>query len=186
MKRIHFIILCAGIVATSILFVFLYFSGSSLVLLVAGEPNTSAPSGAGILGNRLPYFDLPTLSGNHIRSADFTDTPLVIMFWATWNAQSADELHILDQALANKSSQNVVKVVAIDSQEEKSLVSSFIHRGGYQVPTLLDTQGLTSERYGLKSLPTFYFVDRTGVVREIHSGMLNQSALMNTIEKIVQ
>jgi cytochrome c biogenesis protein CcmG, thiol:disulfide interchange protein DsbE len=180
-----------GIIAALGIAIFyaLYLGGSALVLDVAGQgaPDTAA-SGAGLLGNRLPYFDLPNLAGERVRSSDFADTPLVVVFWSTWNAPAADQMHILDQYLADQSSRSnrLVKIVAIDSQEERSIVSSFMKRGGYQVPALLDAQGIAGEQYAIKSLPTFYFIDRAGIVREIYSGMLNQSALINKLEKILQ
>lgn len=188
MKKSRLVTLGIIVAAGIAIFLALYLGGSSLVLDVAGQnvSDTSA-SGTGLIGNRLPYFDLPNLAGDRVRGADFADTPLIIVFWATWNEQAADEMHILDQYLASQSSQsNLVKIIAINSQEEKSIVSSFMSRGGYRVQTLLDAQGSAGERYGLKSVPTFYFADRAGIVREIYSGMLSQSTLMNKLEKILQ
>jgi len=187
MKRI--LIAIGALIATlGAIFSFIYLGGSALVLNVAGEQNAGThASGAGLLGNRLPYFDLPDLAGNRVRSSDFADTPLVIVFWSTWNTEAADEMHILDQYLGDKTSQNqLAKIIAIDSQEERSIVSSFMSRGGYRVQTLLDAQGVAGERYGIKSLPAFYFIDRAGVIREIYVGMLSQQALMNKLEKILQ
>lgn len=188
MKISHLVTLFIGIAVLAVLFFAVYLGGSALVLDVAGQQTTDASAlGTGLLNNQLPYFDLPNLAGDHVRSADLTDTPLVIVFWSTWNTQAADEMHILDQYLTGQSLQNqLVKIVAIDSQEEKSIVSSFMKRGGYQVQTLLDTQGLTGEHYMVKSLPTFFFVDRTGIIREIYSGIMSQSTLMNKIENILQ
>ena len=188
MKTSYIVTLFGGIAVIVTLFFVVYLGGGALVLDVTGENTTVAPiSGVGLLNNRLPYFDLPTLAGDRVRSGDFTDTPLVIVFWSTWNTQAADEIHILDQYLADTTSQNrLVKVVAIDSQEEKSVVSSFMRRGGYQVQTLLDAEGITSEHYSIKSVPTFFFVDRAGVIREVYSGVLSQRVLMNKIEKILQ
>lgn len=188
MKISHLVTLLISIAVLAVLFFAVYLGGSALVLDVAGQETADTPvSGVGLLNNRLPYFDLPNLAGDHIRSADFTDMPLVIVFWSTWNMQAADEIHILDQYLAGESLQyQLVEIVAINSQEEKSIVSSFMKRGGYQVQTLLDTQGLASEHYALKSVPTFYFVDRIGIIREIYSGMLSQPILMNKIEHILQ
>jgi peroxiredoxin len=189
MKHIHIITVCVIVVVLIGLFSVLYLGGLEFVPSFVGQPaDVSLPvSGTGLLGNRLPFFDLPDLAGNHVSSTDFTDMPLVIVFWSTWNVQAADEVHILDQYLSDQPSQSrLVKVIAIDSQEELSVVSSFMKRGGYIVETLLDTQGLTSEHYGIKSLPTLYFVDRTGVIREVYSGMVSESTLMNKIEKILQ
>jgi peroxiredoxin len=187
MKR-TLIVLGILIITLGAIFSLIYFGGASLVLNVAGQnASDTSVSGAGLLGKRLPYFDLPELAGERVRSTDFADTPLVLVFWSTWNAQSADQMHILDQYLGEQSSQNrLVKIVAIDSQEERSVVSSFMNRGGYQVPTLLDAQGIASEQYGIKGLPAFFFVDRAGIVREALAGTMSRQALMNKIEKIVQ
>lgn len=131
MKR-TLIVLGILVAVLGAIFSFIYFGGSSLVLDVTGQNVSNAPaSSAGLLWNRLPYFDLPNLAGERVRSTDFADTPLVVVFWSTWNAPAADEMHILDQYLASQSEQSdLVKIVAIDSQEEKSIVASFISRGG--------------------------------------------------------
>lgn len=179
----------AAIVALAAIFLFIYLGGPSLLLRIAGQEVASAPTpGDTLIGNRLPYFDLPDLAGGRVRSSDFADTPLVVVFWSTWNEQAADEMHIIDQYLASRSAQDgsLVKIIAINSQEERSVVSSFMGRGGYRVQALLDTQGVAGERYGIKSLPVFYFADRAGIIREIYAGMLSQSALMNKMEKILQ
>lgn len=171
------------------IFSFIYLDGASLVLGVAGQNVTTdtTASGTGLLDNRLPYFDLPDLAGDRVRSTDFADTPLVIVFWSTWNTEAADEMHILDQYLAAQVVQgDLARIVAINSQEERSIVSSFMSRGGYRVQILLDTQGLAGERYALKSVPTFYFADRAGVIREIYAGMLGQSTLAQKIENILR
>ncbi|MFZ2500366.1 MAG: TlpA disulfide reductase family protein [Minisyncoccia bacterium] len=182
MKRI-LIVLSIVIVVLGAIFSFLYFGGSSLVLSVVGQGDSALVPGAGLIGKRLPQFNLSNLAGKQVRSADLVGTPLVIMFWSTWNTQSADEIHILDQYLSSQKS--LVRVVAINSQEDSSVVSTFMHRGGYRVETLLDTRGLASENYAIKGMPAFYFIDRTGVIREVHSGVLSQDALMNMIEKIL-
>lgn len=187
MKRALIVIGILGAFIGAI-FSFVYLGGASLLLGVTGQNVSDMPSfGDGFIGNRLPYFDLPDLVGNRVRSTDFADTPLIIVFWATWNTEAADEMHILDQYLADRTAQSdLVKIIAVNSQEERSIVSSFMNRGGYRVPTLLDAQGVASERYGIKSVPTFYFADRAGVIREIYTGMLSQPALMNKLENILQ
>lgn len=177
-----------AIIASGAIFSFIYFGESSLVAGMTGDATAgkTTPSD-GLIGSRLPYFDLSDLAGDRVRSSDFADTPLVIVFWSTWNEQSADEMHIIDQYIAGGSTQSaLVKIIAIDSQEERSVVSSFMSRGGYRVRTLLDARGIASERYGIKGLPAFYFADGAGVVREAYVGMLNQSTLTEKIEKLLK
>ncbi|MES2006647.1 MAG: TlpA disulfide reductase family protein [Patescibacteria group bacterium] len=139
------------------------------------------------VGARAPYFDLPNLSGDHVTLAALADRPLVILFWATWSEQSTDALHILDEYIAeHQKDAALVSFITINSQEEKSLVSSFMRRGGYQTPVVLDALGKVSGEYEVKSLPTFYFVDRTGVVRAEYAGVLSKSMLGDKVEQALR
>ncbi len=138
-------------------------------------------------GNHAPYFDLPDTNGTHVRLSDFENTPTVVMFWATWNTDSADALSILDQYNQRQNaSDSLVKVVAIDSLEERSIVGSFKQRGKYLTNILVDTQGSVSEDYKVKSLPTYYFIDASGVIEEVYGGVLSESELVDKIEGILR
>ena len=127
-----------------------------------------------LLNKKVPFFDLANLSDKRIKLSDFTDKPFVIVFWATWNVESANQLKILDEYITSlKKENNFVSIISINSQEELSLVKSFIKRGGYDVPVALDSNGSLTEDFNIKSLPTAFFVDRDGIVREIYSGVLS-------------
>ncbi len=166
----------------------LRYSSSQLVSDIAGEtPQAEQSSGSDLVGKTAPYFDLPDMEGNHVQVSGLIGTPLVLVFWTTWNSQAADEMHILDEYLASIPTEGrLVKIIAIDSQEEKSVVSSFMRRGGYVVPTLLDARGAVSEEYQIKSTPTTYFLDRDGVIRDADAGLISERMLVDKIETILK
>jgi len=163
----------------------LYIAGSGLVPTVAGGLVEAPVQSSELTDNRAPYFDIPNMSGDHVKLSDFTG-PLVLVFWSTWNTQAADQMKILDDYLAEESSQHVVDVLAVDSQEEPSIVASFIRRGGYQVPVILDTFGSVSGQYSIKALPTFVFIDKTGTVREVYAGILSSKDIGDKVENILK
>ena len=172
-----------------LLFAAVHFGALGSVSILAG--NASVDQGnqvqSNLIGRQAPFFDLPDVTGNHVKVSDFIDMPLAVVFWSTWNDAAADQMHILDQYLASHVVQaELVKIIAIDSQEERSIVSSFLRRGGYTVPTLVDSSGATSESYKIKSLPTTYFIDRSGVIQDAYAGVLNEKMLAEKIERIVQ
>jgi peroxiredoxin len=176
-------------VSIVILFAIIRFgAGSFLPSIVGEEPADSALAvqNQELIGQRAPYFDLPNMSGNHVRLSDYADRPLVIVFWSTWNADAADQIKIIDDYLLHSSGKDLVEIVAIDSQEERSIVSSFMRRGGYQVVTLLDVAGIATETYLITNLPTFYFLDRSGTVQESYSGLLNEKMIVDKIERIIR
>ena len=180
------LVLCASV---GLIFAAVHFGGGAFVSDIAGSESAEiqpAVELGDLLDQEAPYFDLPNISGQHIRLSDFNGEPLVLVFWSTWNNEAADQIQILDNYLAKQTGEDLVKIVAIDSQEDKSVVASFIRRGGYQIPTLVDAQGATSEEYHIKSLPTTFFIARDGVVRAAYTGVMSERMLVEKIEQIVQ
>jgi len=170
-----------------VIFLAVQYGGNAYITDISGTSSpTDATPASDLVGAQAPYFDLPDLRGNHLKLSDFIGTPVVLVFWSTVNGTAADQIQILDQYLADHGGDGLVKIIAIDSQEDTSVVASYIRRGGYSVPTLIDTQGSVSEGYRIKSLPTLYFLDRTGTVRSAYAGVLSERQLVDKIEQIIQ
>ena len=179
-------IICIGV---GVLFAAIYFGGSYFVPDIAGNikiaRDTSAPETAAV-GQRAAYFDLPDTTGTHVTLADFTHMPLVIVFWSTWNSEAADQIKIVDDYLAARApNAPALRIIAIDSQEERSVVAAFMRRGGYQVHTLIDVQGIVSNAYSIKSVPTFFFVDANGIVIRSYTGVLSARMIGDNVEHIL-
>ena len=140
-----------------------------------------------LLDKKAPDFDLPDSTGNRVKLAYFSNTPSMIVFWSTWNTESADQIKILDDYLLhNKIDNSLFKIVAIDSMEDVSIVKSFIKRGGYSVPTAMDTTGYISNFYNVKSLPTTFFVDKGGIIKEIYTGVLSEGMIVDKVENLLK
>jgi len=154
---------------------------------ITGNTSLSTSTDETLLSQRAPSFDLPDLSGNSVSLSKFINTPTILIFWSTWDQASIDQVKIVDDYLrgGNKDT-SLVSFLAIDSQEDQSVVKSLIKRGGYAIPFALDTYGDVSNSYHIKSLPTVYFIDRGGVVREIYAGILSQNMLVNKAEQIMK
>jgi peroxiredoxin len=185
-----FKILVVVCIISAFLFFSFWISETYLLPTLLGNNtvSTTPPSQNGnLLGQKAPFFNLPDISGNRVMLTNFLNTPLVIVFWSTWNAEARDQMEILDTYLSQtETDKNLVSFLAIDSQEDASLVKSFMSRGGYSVPIALDVYGDTSQAYGIKNLPTFYFIDRDGIIREIYSGILSQKMIVDKSEQILK
>lgn len=128
-----------------------------------------------------PNFELNDIEGNKVKRSDFLGTPLVLIFWTTWNNSSVDQLKILDD-YSSKTDSKPFKLVAINTQENFSQVSGFISRGGYTLDVLFDESGEVGEAYKVKTLPTFYFIDKEGVMKTLHIGSLSQEEMVSKAE----
>lgn len=175
-----------GIVAA--IFLILRLVGGIFIKEITHEVSPQAYEDKNIiadLNKEAPFFELPDIYGNKIKVSDFLGSPLIVVFWTTWNSQAADQIKILDDYLF-KNKNGLFKIITINSQEDKSAVSGFIKRGGYQIQVLLDERGAVSELYRARSLPTSYFLDKNGVIQDIFIGVLNEKMLVDKSEKIIR
>jgi len=139
-----------------------------------------------ILNNKAPSFNLQDNLGNRVMSSAYIDTPHIIVFWATYNEDSLNQLKVLDDYISGGNYNKLVSFLAINSQEEPSIVKNFIRRSGYGVPFALDITGDVSNSYGVKSLPVIYFIDRDGIVRDVYNGVLSSDEISNRIEQLLK
>jgi len=152
---------------------------------VSIKDKTEARSDGVGIGDRAPHFELPDLVGDTNSPSDFLDKPLTITFWSTWNSISADQIKIFDDYLA-KDTKPIFAVVAINNQENSSVVESFIRRGGYKLKVLLDEVGAVGELYKVTTLPLTYFIDKEGVIQDAFTGILSEEMLLEKSEKIIR
>lgn len=185
MKINSTIVIVVSIAAVFVLFGFVYWYGQQFVPLLADPLTTSPEEVHASIGKNAPYFDLPNTKGDHVRLSDFIDGPVVIVFWATWESAATDQIQILDSYIAEHKNNELAKIIIINSQEEKSIVSAFLRRGGYQVETLYDMSGGVTDAYEARSLPTTFFIDRDGIIRSIFTGVMSKKTLGDKIELIL-
>ena len=171
---------------TVVVFAVAYFGGALLLPTASSDSSGNEIVTGGLVGSRAPDFDLPDIEGTHVRMSDFTDTPLIITFWSTWNSDALNQLQILDSFAADEKGRGLVAAIAIDSQEERSLARTYVRRGGYRLPTLVDSLGSVGDAYGVNSLPMTYFVDRSGIIREVVRGVVSKRQLVDKLEGILR
>jgi thiol-disulfide isomerase/thioredoxin len=125
----------------------------------------TAPStdvGAVSRGLVAPAFELPDLTGRKVRLADYKDHIVLINYWATWCQPCLDEMPSLEKLYQQFRSRRLV-VLAINVNETREDLSSYIQQAGLTFPILLEGQE-TAARYGTEKLPESYLLNERGVV----------------------
>jgi len=191
MKKIFTIIIIVLGVAVLIFFLIKFAGQSSLSELIGQNTiqknKTTYSQNEKLLNQKVPFFDLESTGDNRIKLSQFIDKPFVVIFWASWNTESINQLKIIDEYNSSVSATDkIVPVVFINSLEDLNVVKSFIRRGGYNINTAIDTNGNTTESFNIKSLPTAFFIDKDGIIKEIYSGVLNKSVFVDKIEQLLQ
>lgn len=146
------------------------------------------------LGQRAPDFigkngdldiRLTDLDGREIRLADFGGKPVWVVFWATWCPPCQQETPAIREVYEANREAGLI-VVAVDVQEDVDTVRRYVQTYGLGYRIGLDTYAATMKTYGVFGLPTHYFIDRQGVIRDRYFGPLKRDQMEQRVELISQ
>jgi len=144
--------------------------------------STTSRAAAPAIGYPAPDFALTTLSGEEFKLSALRGTPVVLNFWATWCPPCRAELPELRTASERYAGQ--VAIVGVNQAETAATVAKSAPDLGLTFPIPLDQAGAVSRVYGVRSLPTTFFIDRDGVVRQIQNGPLTEAILAQLLRTI--
>ncbi len=157
------------------------------VELPAGR-NPTGEGPAPEVGRAGPDFILETLDGETLRLSDLQGKPVVLNFWATWCPPCRDEIPELVAAYDQYRDQGLV-IVGVNLQEPDGNVREFAEDFGIQFPVVIDRNGDVADKWRLggpvQGIPTSYFLDEAGVVREFFYGPMKESALNERLGTIL-
>ncbi len=120
-------------------------------------------------GKRAPAIRLPRLDGSSFELSDAPDTPVMLVFWASWCGPCRREATEVAEIVRSYGSR--VAVVSINSGEDPTKAAIAAKEWGMTWPVALDSLGAASQAYAVQALPTVVVVDRQGIVRYRGNGM---------------
>ena len=77
-----------------------------------------------------------------------------------------------------------INAVLIGLQQNSGRVRAFTAIAGKQSSWLVDPDSTLTKQFTIGSLPVNYFVDRTGVIRNIVSGVLNKQEVLAYLKNL--
>jgi thiol-disulfide isomerase/thioredoxin len=136
---------------------------------------------AGRIGANAPDFEWLATDGSARRLSSYRGTVVVVNFWATWCAPCRQEMPALQKVAASEPG---VVVLEVDLMESGDKARSFLDSLGLdRLQPVLDTDGETTRRFGVLSLPSTFFVDATGVIRHLEFSAMTEDEIRRGIEK---
>jgi peroxiredoxin len=129
-----------------------------------------------------PDFQLQNLSGEALRLSDFRGKPVLINFWATWCGPCQLEMPLI-QKYYEKHSPDLV-VLAVNNDEPRDAVQAFVDQMKLTFPILLDPGARVEDQYRVRAFPTSLFINREGLIRYQHIGILNEQQLVQYLKQI--
>ncbi|MFE4813016.1 TlpA disulfide reductase family protein [Peribacillus simplex] len=117
------------------------------------------------IGAKAPDFSLKTLDGKQVELSDYKGKKVMLNFWATWCPPCKKEMPDMEKYAQQAGDDVVVLAVNIDPEND---VQAFVEDNGITFTIPLDSQSAknpVNERYKILSIPTTYFIDKKGIIR---------------------
>lgn len=139
-------------------------------------------------GFQAPDLALADANGNMIRLADLRGQPVVINLWASWCQPCRMEMPALQRVYSEYQPQGLVLLgINATSQDDLAAARAFVEELGLTFPILYDSQGTVARLYALNALPTTFFIDRAGVIREVViGGPMSETLLRIRIQQLLE
>jgi thiol-disulfide isomerase/thioredoxin len=136
---------------------------------------------AGRIGAVAPDFEWTSADGQPLRLSSYRGKVVVVNFWATWCPPCREEMPALQRVAASEPD---VIVLEVDLMEPGDKARSFLDSLGLdRLQPVLDTDGATTRRFGVLSLPSTFFVDKDGVIRHLELTAVTEAQIRNGIRK---
>jgi len=153
--------------------------------LARGLPATAPPFRldtlqAGALGSALS----PKLNGDGARSialSELRGTPVVLNFWASWCEPCKEEAPVLERTWQQRARPRGVLFLGLDGLDTASDARAFMRSYGIDYPNISDYSEDVRLRYGVRTFPQTFFIDRRGQIVGHVFGVLSSQQLVDGI-----
>jgi peroxiredoxin len=192
-----FLSLLLGLVVIGALFVGTGFlqkdknPASASALPTVAVLNTTPPSGdpaadkdppAPRIGRLAPDFTITEANRSTGKLSDYRGKIVVLNFWASWCGPCKLEAPDLETFHKEYKTQDVV-VLAVGWRDTPSELSKFAAARGLTFKILADVSEGVGNKYGLTGVPTTFFIDKKGVIRDMQIGAMNKAIMVSKLAK---
>ena len=155
----------------------------------ACEVSTDASSSAATepsADSSTPNFTVLDAEGKEVKLSDFFGTPIVLNFWASWCPPCKAELPDFEEACKRYEGKVVFLMVNMTdgNRETVEIAKNFVDSMGYTFPVYFDTRYEAAYAYGIRSIPTTYFINADGSIETHATGLISAAQLEQGIGRI--
>jgi thiol-disulfide isomerase/thioredoxin len=158
---------------------------SSLALppnVIASSKLSGSPSRAGVVvGEPAPDFQYTLPDGRVAHLSDLPGKVVILNFWATWCGPCRQEMPDL-QKISDESNGAVV-ILGVNKLEETAAIVPFVKEVAVSFTLIANPEGDIPERYGVRNLPTSYFIRPDGTIGDWRLGAMDTKMIRASIAK---
>lgn len=134
-------------------------------------------------GQPAPEFEVPLLGGGTFRLSDYKGKVVWINIWASWCPPCRAETPDIVRVWGEQKDRDLV-ILGVDLGEDEVTARAFAEKMGITYPITLDPRGSLSTKYSVAGLPSHFFVDKNGILREVRLGQLSNKSMVQTLDRV--
>ena len=137
------------------------------------------------VGDMPSRVTLSGLRGNSVViPSDFKGQALLIHFWASWCPTCRGEMKALESIYGRYGGKGVIPC-SIGLGEKRETAVSYLRDMIVSYPVLLDPSSSTRKPFGVAGIPTYFVLDREGVVRHKILGKADPKGLDKIVRSLL-
>ena len=137
------------------------------------------------VGSLAPDFTAATLDGRSVTLSQLRGHAVVINFWASWCVPCRAEAPEFQRAYEQHHGDGLTVLGVYDAlSDSRDNAQAFVKEFNMGYPIPLDVDGKVSDAYRVPGLPTTFFIDAQGVIRNLIMGQLDRADLAQGLEMI--
>ncbi len=121
--------------------------------------------------SQAPAWELKTVDGATLSSADFAGQPVVLNFWGTWCPPCREEIPALIK-LQSEFEDRGLAVIGIAAEQNPAGLGKFVDQNEINYPVVLADAEVLAAYGGVKVFPTTFFINAEGKVVSYVEGAL--------------
>lgn len=135
-------------------------------------------------GKKAPEISVLDLSEKTVKLSDFKGRVVVLRFWTTGCKPCVAGMPLLDE-YSKAYRDRGLTVLAVNMGNSKPLVETFAKGLKLTYPVFLDPALIAAKKYGVRAVPSTYFIDRKGVARSFVVGDIKKEAFDQTVQELL-
>lgn len=179
------IVLIAALLAAAY---FLYRSMSAQTEATAAPAVSGAVTATEAPKTEAPDFTVYDYDGNEVTLSSFEGKPAVVNFWASWCTYCMQEMAEFQSAYEKYGDDVAFVMVDLTAggNDTREAAQEVLDNNGYTFPVYYDDDASASGVFGIRSIPTTYFVDAEGYLVDGVSGPVSADKLTSTLDSMLE